>query len=149
MSKGPLALRTISEASETLGVPQHVLRFWETKFPFIRPTKRAGGRRFYRSQDMALLEGVKILLHDRGYTIRGVQMLFKDLGQKAILSAKDAPANDAEMILTEVMSPPTSNDQRPHDIRPQGISDQSRAALMQVVRILEDTQGSIRKTLGI
>jgi hypothetical protein len=98
---------------------------------------------------MALLEGVKILLHDRGYTIRGVQMLFKDLGQKAILSAKDAPANDAEMILTEVMSPPTSNDQRPHDIRPQGISDQSRAALMQVVRILEDTQGSIRKTLGI
>jgi DNA-binding transcriptional MerR regulator len=149
MSKGPLALRTISEAAETLGVPQHVLRFWETKFPFIRPTKRAGGRRFYRAQDMALLEGVKILLHDRGYTIRGVQMLFKDLGQKAILSAKDAPADEAEMILTEVMSPATSNDQMPHDIRPQGLSDQSRAALMQVVRMLEDTQGSIRKTLGI
>ncbi|MBW8880199.1 MAG: MerR family transcriptional regulator, partial [Asticcacaulis sp.] len=73
MSKGPLALRTISETADQVGVQQHVLRFWETKFPFIRPTKRAGGRRFYRPQDIELLMGVKTLLYDRGYTIRGVQ----------------------------------------------------------------------------
>lgn len=87
VSKGPLAFRTISETADTLGVPQHVLRFWETKFAFIRPTKRAGGRRFYRPQDIDLLMGVKALLHDRGYTIRGVQMLFKDEGVKALLNA--------------------------------------------------------------
>lgn len=86
MNKGPLALRTISETADQIGVQQHVLRFWETKFPFIRPTKRAGGRRFYRPQDIDLLKGVKTLLYDRGYTIRGVQKLFKDEGQKAILS---------------------------------------------------------------
>lgn len=86
MNKGPLALRTISETADQVGVQQHVLRFWETKFPFIRPTKRAGGRRFYRPQDIDLLMGVKTLLYDRGYTIRGVQKLFKDEGQKAILS---------------------------------------------------------------
>jgi DNA-binding transcriptional MerR regulator len=89
-TKSPLALRTISEAADQLGVQQHVLRFWETKFPFIRPTKRAGGRRFYRPQDIELLTGVKTLLYDRGYTIRGVQKLFKDEGQRAILGA----AND-------------------------------------------------------
>ena len=92
MSKGPLALRTISETADILGVPQHVLRFWETKFTFIRPTKRAGGRRFYRPQDIELLTGVKTLLYDRGYTIRGVQKLFKDQGQKAVLGAHDATA---------------------------------------------------------
>jgi len=90
-NKSPLALRTISEAADQLGVQQHVLRFWETKFPFIRPTKRAGGRRFYRPQDIELLTGVKTLLYDRGYTIRGVQKLFKDEGQRAILGAH---AND-------------------------------------------------------
>ncbi len=90
-TKSPLALRTISEAADQLGVQQHVLRFWETKFPFIRPTKRAGGRRFYRPQDIELLTGVKTLLYDRGYTIRGVQKLFKDEGQRAILGA----ANDS------------------------------------------------------
>ena len=87
VNKSPLALRTISEAADKLGLEQHVLRFWETKFPFIRPTKRAGGRRFYRPQDIELLTGVKTLLRDRGYTIRGVQKLFKDEGQRAILGA--------------------------------------------------------------
>src|ERR1700761_6261728 len=94
VNKSPLALRTISEAADQLGVQQHVLRFWETKFPFIRPTKRAGGRRFYRPQDIELLTGVKTLLYDRGYTIRGVQKLFKDEGQRAILGAGGTHAND-------------------------------------------------------
>ena len=94
MTKGPEAFRTISEASDQLGVPQHVLRFWETRFSFIRPMKRAGGRRFYRPQDLAVLRGVRTLLHDEGYTIKGVQKLHKEQGVKRLLAAGqggDAP----------------------------------------------------------
>ena len=87
MTKGPQAFRTISEAADELGVPQHVLRFWETKFSFIRPMKRAGGRRFYRPQDLAVLRGVRTLLHDDGYTIKGVQRLHKEQGVKRLLAA--------------------------------------------------------------
>ncbi len=85
--KGPEAFRTISEASAELGVPQHVLRFWETKFSFIRPMKRAGGRRFYRRQDLAVLKGVRTLLHDEGYTIKGVQRLHKEQGVRRLIGA--------------------------------------------------------------
>jgi DNA-binding transcriptional MerR regulator len=94
VTKGPEAFRTISEAAEELGVPQHVLRFWETKFSFIRPMKRAGGRRFYRPQDLAVLKGVRVLLHDDGYTIKGVQRLHKELGVKRLLAAGDGGAAD-------------------------------------------------------
>lgn len=86
MAKGPNAFRTISEAADELGVPQHVLRFWETKFSFIRPMKRAGGRRFYRPQDIAVLRGVRALLHDEGYTIKGVQKLHKEQGVRRLAS---------------------------------------------------------------
>ena len=89
MAKGPDAFRTISEAADELNVPQHVLRFWETKFSFIRPMKRAGGRRFYRPQDIAVLRGVRVLLHDAGYTIKGVQKLHKDQGLKRLLAAAE------------------------------------------------------------
>lgn len=85
MAKGPNAFRTISEAADELGVPQHVLRFWETKFSFIRPMKRAGGRRFYRPQDVAVLRGVRALLHDEGYTIKGVQKLHKEQGVRRLV----------------------------------------------------------------
>lgn len=87
MAKGPDAFRTISEAADELNVPQHVLRFWETKFSFIRPMKRAGGRRFYRPQDIIVLRGVRTLLHDAGYTIKGVQKLHKEQGLKRLLAA--------------------------------------------------------------
>ncbi len=96
MTKGPDAFRTISEASEDLGVPQHVLRFWETKFSFIRPMKRAGGRRFYRPQDLEVLRGVRGLLHDQGYTIKGVQRLHKEQGLRRLVSAA---GGDAEMVV--------------------------------------------------
>ena len=79
MAKGPDAFRTISEAADELGVPQHVLRFWETKFSFIRPMKRAGGRRFYRPQDIAVLNGVRALLYEHGSTIKGVQRLHRPI----------------------------------------------------------------------
>ena len=87
MTKGPQAFRTISESSDELGVPQHVLRFWETKFSFIRPMKRAGGRRFYRPQDLEVLRGVRVLLHDDGYTIKGVQRLHKEHGVRRLVAA--------------------------------------------------------------
>src|SRR3954463_11978232 len=87
MAKGPNAFRTISEAADELGVAQHVLRFWETKFAFIRPMKRAGGRRFYRPGDIAVLRGVKRLLHDEGYTIKGVQRLHREQGVRRLIAA--------------------------------------------------------------
>lgn len=90
MAKGPQAFRTISEAADELGVPQHVLRFWETRFSFIRPMKRAGGRRFYRPQDIAVLAGVRALLHRDGLSIKAVQTLYKDQGAKALLAAAEA-----------------------------------------------------------
>jgi len=87
VAKGPEAFRTISEAADELSVPQHVLRFWETKFSFIRPMKRAGGRRFYRPSDIAVLRGVRHLLHDEGYTIKGVQRLHREEGVRRLVSA--------------------------------------------------------------
>ncbi|MDB5440295.1 MAG: MerR family transcriptional regulator [Caulobacteraceae bacterium] len=89
MAKGPEAFRTISEAADEVGVAQHVLRFWETKFSFLRPMKRAGGRRFYRPQDIAQLKAVRILLHERGMAIKGVQQLHRLHGLKAVLSVAE------------------------------------------------------------
>jgi len=88
LAKGPEAFRSISEAADALGVPQHVLRFWETKFSFIRPMKRAGGRRFYRPLDIAVLAEVRRLLHEEGYTIKGVQKLHRELGAKRFLNGE-------------------------------------------------------------
>jgi DNA-binding transcriptional MerR regulator len=93
VTKGPEAFRTISEAADELGVPQHVLRFWETKFSFIRPMKRAGGRRFYRPQDLMVLRGVRALLHEDGYTIKGVQRLHKEHGVRRLLAAAQGGDN--------------------------------------------------------
>ncbi|MES2713460.1 MAG: MerR family transcriptional regulator [Pseudomonadota bacterium] len=76
--KAPTAFRTISEVSEDLQIPQHVLRFWETKFSQLKPLKRGGGRRYYRPEDIALLKRVSDLLYTQGYTIKGVQRLLKD-----------------------------------------------------------------------
>ena len=78
MEKSPEAFRTISEAAEELNVPQHVLRFWETRFTQIKPMKRAGGRRYYRPADIELLKGIHTLLYNQGYTIRGVQRILKE-----------------------------------------------------------------------
>lgn len=77
--KSPHAFRTISEAADELNVPQHVLRFWETKFPALRPMKRAGGRRYYRPADLVLLRRIADLLYTQGYTIKGVQRVLADM----------------------------------------------------------------------
>ncbi len=84
--KSPEAFRTISEVSKDLSLPQHVLRFWETKFAQIKPIKRGGGRRYYRPEDVRLLKGIKSLLYNDGYTIRGVQKVIKENGTKKLLT---------------------------------------------------------------
>ena len=84
MSKAADAFRTISEVAGELGVPKHVLRFWEAKFPQIRPMKRGGGRRYYRPGDMELLKGIRHLLHAEGYTIKGVQKILREQGIDAV-----------------------------------------------------------------
>jgi DNA-binding transcriptional MerR regulator len=78
--KSANAFRTISEVADELAVPQHVLRFWETKFPQVKPLKRGGGRRYYRPEDVSLLSEIRALLYSDGYTIRGVQKLFREGG---------------------------------------------------------------------
>jgi len=84
LDKSPDAFRTISEVAEDLDVPQHVLRFWETRFPQIKPLKRGGGRRYYRPDDVDLLRGIRELLYGRGYTIRGVQRILKQDGLRFV-----------------------------------------------------------------
>jgi len=86
MEKSPDAFRTISEVAEDLDLPQHVLRFWETRFTQIKPMKRGGGRRYYRPDDVELLKGIRHLLYDQGYTIKGVQKLLKQNGVKFVIA---------------------------------------------------------------
>lgn len=85
MEKSPDAFRTISEAADELDLPQHVLRFWETRFSTIKPLKRGGGRRYYRPEDVLLLKGIRHLLYDQGFTIKGVQKILKDQGVRYVI----------------------------------------------------------------
>ena len=84
MEKAPDAFRTISEVAQELDVPQHVLRFWESRFREIKPMKRGGGRRYYRPDDLDLLRGIRHLLYGEGYTIRGVQRLLREQGVRFV-----------------------------------------------------------------
>jgi DNA-binding transcriptional MerR regulator len=113
VDKAPDAFRTISEVADDLDVPQHVLRFWETRFSQIKPMKRGGGRRYYRPDDVDLLRGIRHLLYGEGYTIRGVQRLLKDNGVKFVQSVwkSGAPqpepprAEDADEVEDRVPTP--------------------------------------------
>ena len=89
MDKAPDAFRTISEVADDLDIPQHVLRFWETRFTQIKPMKRSGGRRYYRPDDVDLLKGIRRLLYGEGYTIRGVQRILKEHGIKSVQGLSD------------------------------------------------------------
>lgn len=123
-TKAASAYRTISEASEELGIPQHVLRFWETKFSQIRPMKRSGGRRFYRPEDIDLIRTIQTLLYDQGYTIKGVQRLLKmrkgvattlqaaldDMQDEDSLFAAEAPA---PLTLAPIIAPVAERDMAP------------------------------------
>lgn len=112
IDKNPSAFRTISEVADEIGVAQHVLRFWETKFAAVKPMKRGGNRRYYRPEDVDLLRTINRLLYADGYTIKGVQKLLRDKGQIGLVSndgaapaPPQAPGVPAASLLT--MSPAT------------------------------------------
>ena len=94
MDKAPEAFRTISEVADELNVPKHVLRFWEGKFAQLKPMKRGGGRRYYRPEDVALLRGIRFLLYDDGYTIRGVQKILREQGPRFVMEQRPHAAAD-------------------------------------------------------
>ncbi|MGZ9113492.1 MAG: MerR family transcriptional regulator [Brevundimonas sp.] len=138
MAKSPNAFRTISEASAEVGAPQHVLRFWETKFVFLTPLKRAGGRRFYRPQDIVVLKAVKRLLHEEGLTIKGVQRLHKEQGLKRL-----AHYGDPDGTVTF----------EPEGAAPEGVSAPARHApssirLRQVLAELEGARARLEAVLS-
>ena len=127
--KSPGAFRTISEVSNDLEVPPHVLRFWETKFPQIKPLKRGGGRRYYRPEDVALLRQIRQLLYNDGYTIKGVQRLIKE----------GAVKNTAQLGVATAMEP--DQQQQPQNST---TGSREKAALMSIVDELQ----SLRKILS-
>ncbi len=95
LEKAPEAFRTISEVADELEVPKHVLRFWEAKFAQLKPMKRGGGRRYYRPEDVALLRGIRFLLYNDGYTIRGVQKILRENGPRYVMDYRRL-AEDAD-----------------------------------------------------
>lgn len=132
MAKAPDAFRTISEVADTLDTPAHVLRFWESKFSQIKPVKRAGGRRYYRPQDVSLLAGIKTLLHSQGMTIKGAQKLLRENGIKHVQAigtaaiegttpvdtredapAAPAPAEPTASIADEIAATATEEQKQP------------------------------------
>jgi len=109
MTKSNQAFRTISEVSNELEVPAHVLRFWETKFPQIKPMKRGGGRRYYRPEDISLLKGVQAMLHVDGYSIKGVQKALREQGVRAI-AERDTATQETVTIAAEPDISPAAPD---------------------------------------
>ncbi len=128
VSKSPDAFRTIREVSEELDVPQHVLRFWETKFNQVRPLKRGGGRRYYRPEDVDLLRRIRSLLYADGYTIRGVQKLMRETGGKV-----PGPAHEPDPAL-EARAADGSGD---------GVGDRARALLDELETLRDMLRGRI------
>ena len=125
--KSPSAFRTIREVSEELGIPQHVLRFWESKFRQIRPLKRGGGRRYYRPSDINLLIRIQTLLYEDGYTIKGVQKLMREINTKAI-------RDPLEKVVQEGM--------------PEGADEKSASAPKEIIRELECLRDMLRGNIS-
>ncbi len=105
MAKAVDAFRTISEVAEELDVQKHVLRFWENKFPQVRPMKRGGGRRYYRPDDLDLLRGIRYLLHREGYTIKGVQKLLREQGLEFVKACWQGQVGGTAAVATEKAAP--------------------------------------------
>ena len=130
------AFRTISEVAATLDVPQHVLRFWETKFSQVRPLKRGGGRRYYRPEDVELLLSIRGLLYDDGYTIKGVQKLFRE----GSLKPKRRPTKSADPESKAAASGKAKADTK--------LSLAQRKALQGVLDELEQLKSILKRALG-
>ena len=123
--KGREAFRTISEVADELDLPQHVLRFWESKFSQIKPLKRGGNRRYYRPDDVTLLRAIKVLLHTEGYTIKGVQKLFKAQGLRATVA--QALGLDDEVPSQDSAAPTPANEQGAQAGAEEGVVDNKPA----------------------
>ena len=132
--KAPGAFRTISEVASDLDVPQHVLRFWETKFNQIKPLKRAGGRRYYRPEDIELLRRIRSLLYTDGYTIRGVQKLLRETGAKGLV-AGEAQEEPEKPEASESSEPEKQN----------RLSADQRNAVQEVLSELTELRELLRK----
>ena len=141
--KSPEAFRTISEVSKDLSLPQHVLRFWETKFVQIKPIKRGGGRRYYRPEDVDLLKGIKNLLYNDGYTIRGVQKVIKENGPKNILFSNSKANTKLEQKTFTDSENIYTSEQNVHSRTGQTLSDNKRKKLMDVMQNLVELQNKI------
>ena len=143
--KSAEAFRTISEVSEALDLPQHVLRFWETRFAQIKPMKRGGGRRLYRPDHVALLRGIKALLYDDGMTIKGVQKVLREKGTKTVIARGSA---DAELRL-DTATPPADAAQRLSAIKQRVAKENGaapdpesiRASIAKLEALLEQLEG--------
>jgi DNA-binding transcriptional MerR regulator len=133
------AFRTISEVAAALDVPQHVLRFWESKFSQVRPLKRGGGRRYYRPEDVELLQAIRSLLYDDGYTIKGVQKLFRDGSLKP--KRRSGPSADPQ---SKTATPAASSEAKA-DAK---LSLAQRKALQGVLDELEQLKGMLERALG-
>ncbi len=152
--KAPHAFRTISEVADELHIPQHVLRFWETKFPQVKPLKRGGGRRYYRPDDIALLRRVSDLLYIQGYTIKGVQRLLREGGGMLADDIPPPPADEdaahgpalapeaeqvPELLVPEV--PPVRPTARASDLTE---AERLRALLLEALHELESLRALLR-----
>ncbi len=147
--KSAAAFRTISEVADDLEVPQHVLRFWETKFPQIRPLKRGGGRRYYRPEDIDLLRRVSGLLYKEGYTIKGVQRLLREGGLKgAALRNELTTTSQLTLEALEVASknlPADSTARRPASTPAVPTDPETRATLSAILDDLLQLKESLRR----
>ena len=155
MDKSPEAFRTISEVADELKVPKHVLRFWEAKFAQLKPMKRGGGRRYYRPEDVALLRGIRFLLYDDGYTIRGVQKILREHGPRFVMEQRPpVEGHDKKVGVTEREIPDVAAEaaQNRSFGRPPGLSDQGTETDMEdldsVLKELEDCRRILTSAKG-
>lgn len=142
--KSPSAFRTISEVADELGVQQHVLRFWETKFTQIKPLKRGGGRRYYRPEDVLLLQRIYDLLYNQGYTIKGVQKLLKGQGKQQIAqqqASSSTVSNDASEQAVTVQASANASQQQAQG---KGLSAQQRDLLKEMLGELREMRAMIK-----
>ncbi len=137
--KSANAFRTISEVADELGVKQHVLRFWETKFSQLKPLKRGGGRRYYRPEDIDLLRAVHRLLYTEGYTIKGVQKLLREAGKKQIITAFSGDSGDGRSRIAR----DDKTDKRQFGSA-SGLTPEQRASLEAVLAELKELRGMIK-----
>lgn len=166
VEKSPDAFRTISEVAEDLDVPQHVLRFWEGKFNQVKPMKRAGGRRYYRPNDLELLRGIRHLLYGEGYTIKGVQRILREQGAAYVTEAgrtkslpvsaeSQAVAPPAPVPMEQPVSTPPVAAQpaevppvRPAEPVQAGVSAADRQALASILQELHAVRGMLASNIA-